>query len=125
VSQVLDGFPQIELDSVTWSVDRPGAGPAKPAGGGPVTPKPAPSAVEEVLAISGRVPAMRRSDYRAITAEVQRFADALGADPNYRVQRTQLPFDVTSEGILSGDIGSASEGGDAPRFTIFLARSLP
>jgi hypothetical protein len=68
---------------------------------------------------------MRRSEYRAITAEVQRFADALGADARYRVQRTQLPFDVTSEGILSGDIGSTPESGEAPRFTIFLARSLP
>jgi hypothetical protein len=67
---------------------------------------------------------MQRSDYRAITAEVQRFADALGADPSFRVQRMQLPFDVTSEGTLSGDIGAAS-GGEAPRFTIDLARSLP
>lgn len=123
VSGVLDEFPQIELDSLVWQTDRPGGGAKPPAGG--VAAKPKPPAMEEVLEISGRVPTMRRSDYRAITAEVQRFADALGADPNYLVRRTQLPFDVTSEGTLSGDIGSASEGGEAPRFTIFLARSLP
>jgi hypothetical protein len=125
VSRVLDDFPQIELDSLVWQVDRPAGSGAKPAAGGAAAAKPRPAAVQEVLEISGRVPAMRRSDYRAITAEVQRFADALGADPNFQVQRTQLPFDVTSEGTLSGDIGSASEGGEAPRFTIYLGRSLP
>jgi hypothetical protein len=67
---------------------------------------------------------MQRSDYRAITGEVQRFADALRADPSYEVLRTQLPFDVTSEGTLSGDIGRAAETGEAPRFTIVLGRSV-
>jgi hypothetical protein len=46
-------------------------------------------------------------------------------DPAYRVVRTQLPFDVTSEGTLSGDIGTAAETGEAPRFTIVLAKDLP
>ena len=35
---------------------------------------------ERKVEISGRVPGMARSDYRAITEEVQRFAEALGAD---------------------------------------------
>lgn len=124
VSQVLEGFPQIELDSLLWSVGKAEANAAKPAAGAAATPKPAAAAQAELLEISGRVPGMARSDYRAITEEVQRFAEALGADPIYRVERMQLPFDVTSEGILSGDIGSAT-GGDAPRFSIYLARSLP
>jgi hypothetical protein len=120
VSKVLDEFPQIELDSLQWRLERPGGSAAKPAAGA------APTAGEmaEVLEISGRVGAMRRSDYRAITGEVQRFADALRVDPAYRVLRTQLPFDVTSEGTLSGDIGTAAETGEAPRFTIVLARSM-
>ena len=49
------------------------------------------------------------------------FADALQADRAYEVVRTQLPFDTTSAGTLSGDIGS-SEGNDTPRFTITLSR---
>jgi hypothetical protein len=77
-----------------------------------------------VLEIAGRVGTMRRSDYRAITAEVQRFADALRTDPAFQVQRTQLPFDVTSEGTLSGDIGTTADTGEAPRFTIALARGI-
>jgi len=124
VSQVLDGFPQIELDSLVWQVERPSGNVAKPAAGSPAAARPRPAAQTELLEISGRVPEMARSDYRAITSEVQRFADALGANPIYQVQRTQLPFDVTSEGTLSGDIGSG-DGGQAPRFTIYLARSLP
>jgi len=55
---------------------------------------------------------------------VQRFAGALRADSAYRVVRTQLPFDITSEGTLSGDIGTAAETGEAPRFTIVLARNV-
>jgi hypothetical protein len=55
---------------------------------------------------------------------VQRFADALRTDPLFEVIRTQLPFDVTSSGTLSGDIGQAAETGEAPRFTIVLARRV-
>jgi hypothetical protein len=123
LSQVLDQHPQIEIDSLVWQVDRAGgAATAKPTAG--AAAKSGPSSPAEHLEISGRVPGMARSDYRAITAEVQRFSDALGASGVYQVERTQLPFDITSEGTLSGDIGSTSSG-EAPRFTIFLARNLP
>ncbi len=74
-----------------------------------------------MLEISGHVNSTQRSDYRAITAQVQSFADALQVDRSYEVVRTQLPFDTTSAGTLSGDIGS-SEGGDTPRFTVTLVR---
>jgi hypothetical protein len=121
LSRVLDDFPQIELDSLQWRLERAGD---RTAGGStkPAAASNAPGTV--LLEISGRVGAMKRSDYRAITAEVQRFADSLRADPNYQVQRLQLPFDVTSEGTLSGDIGTGSDSGEAPRFTIVLARKV-
>jgi hypothetical protein len=122
LSQVLDQFPQIEIDSLVWLVDR-GTGGAGTRPTASATAKADPAVQGERLEISGRVPGMARSDYRAITVEVQRFAEALGASGAYQVERTQLPFDVTSEGTLSGDIGSTT-GGEAPRFTIFLARSL-
>jgi len=126
VSQVMSDFPQIELDSLQWWVERADGRPAANPPGGPSTSSaPAADGVAQMLELSGRVGAMRRSDYRAITAEVQRFANALRVDPAYRVVRTQLPFDVTSEGTLSGDIGTAAETGEAPRFTIVLARNLP
>jgi hypothetical protein len=127
VSSVMNDFPQIELDAVTWRLERPdgraAAGSAPGAAG--AASKPAPGETAQVLELSGRVSAARRSDYRAITAEVQDFANALRADPAYRVLRTQLPFDVTSEGTLSGDMSTTSDTGEAPRFTIILARDLP
>ncbi len=121
VSRVLEQFPQMEIDALNWSVGRPGE--RKPA----AVPQPAaqPEAQGEavLLEISGRVNATQRNDYRGITAQVQRFAAALG-DSGYQLVRTQLPFDVTSEGTLTGDIGG-SESSEAPRFTITLARRLP
>jgi hypothetical protein len=116
VSRVMDDFPQIELDALQWRLDR--------ADGRPAAAAPARGEAAELLELSGRVGAMRRSDYRAITAEVQRFANALRGESTYRVVRTQLPFDVTPEGTLSGDIGTGPETGESPRFTIVLAKDL-
>mgnify|MGYP003424227954 CR=1 FL=1 len=63
--------------------------------------------------------------------EPQRFDDERRAELDavatlvaQALERTQLPFDVTSEGTLTGDIGG-SDAGEAPRFTIVLARRLP
>jgi hypothetical protein len=123
VSKVMDDFPQIELDAVNWRLERADGRPA--AAGAPAAGGPTASGMSQVLELSGRVSVARRSDYRAITAEVQDFANAFRADPSYRVLRTQLPFDVTSEGTLSGDIGTASDTGEAPRFTVVVARDLP
>jgi hypothetical protein len=118
VSKVLEQFPQMELDSVTWSVGRPGTKPAAaPAA------SPAQGEVGLQFELSGRVNATQRDDYRGITAQVQRFAAAL-ASSGYELARTQLPFDITSEGTLTGDIGSGDPG-EAPRFTIILVRRLP
>jgi hypothetical protein len=125
ISKVMDDFPQVELDAVNWRLERADARPAPAPGSGAPVAAAASGGMSQVLELSGRVSVARRSDYRAITAEVQEFANALRTDPAYRVLRTQLPFDVTSEGTLSGDIGTASDTGEAPRFTIVLARDLP
>jgi len=141
VSRVLDGFPQLELEKLEWRVDRESAlGAAKPAPGAPAgaPPPPTPPGVPaapgagapeaagdyvRVLEVAGRVNATQRSDYRGITGQVQEFAQALRKDPAYRVVRMQLPFDVTSDSTLSGDIGEA-ESGEAPRFTVTIARRM-
>jgi hypothetical protein len=118
VGAVLNRFPQVELEALRWSVGRPG----EPRGAQASAAAKTPEAV--TVEISGRVNATQRNDYRGITAQVQQLASALvGGD--FELVRTELPFDVTSEGILSGDIGSRAESGEAPRFTIVLARRLP
>ena len=68
--------------------------------------------------------ATQRSDYRAITAQVQRFAAALSSASSYQLVRTRLPFDTSPEGTLTGDIGGADTG-DAPRFVVAVSRRLP
>ena len=130
LSQIVDKFPQMEIESVQWRIGKPGAreepagAAAKPAAAPPGAPAEANAdARQQVLEVSGRVNATRRSDYRAITGQVQQFAEALRTDPAWRILRTQLPFDVTSDSTLSGDIGSA-ESGEAPKFTITIARTL-
>ncbi len=122
-SGVLERFPQFELDSLSWSVGRPEA-PATAARPNAENPAAAADEISELLQVSGRVTATKRSDYRAITAQVRRFAEALETLPGYRLVRTQLPFDVTPEGTLTGDIGAA-ESDEAPRFTIVVAKRLP
>jgi hypothetical protein len=121
VSHVLDRFPQVELEAIRWSV-----GPAAQAAAGAPGGARAQSMTGETavrIEISGRVNTTQRNDYRAITAQVQELASAF-AGSGYELVRTQLPFDVTSEGTLTGDIGGA-EPTEAPRFTIVLARRLP
>jgi hypothetical protein len=134
LSKALEQFPQIELDNLVWRVDRPStadkkgapapATPLEPVSttAGPAIGRLGPGDVVQILEISGHVSATQRSDYRAVTAQVQRFAEAL-VGQSYEILRTQLPFDTTSEGTLSGDIGSA-ENGEDPRFTITVARRV-
>ncbi len=126
LSRVLEQFPQIEIDELNWNVGRPGepAG-AKPPAAGAATPKPPAGAdIAEILEVSGRVNATQRSDYRAITAQVQRFAAALSGASSYQLVRTRLPFDTSPEGTLTGDIGGADTA-DAPRFVVAVSRRLP
>jgi hypothetical protein len=120
LSKVLDAFPQIELESLTWRIGRPGEGGVESTeSASSVVTGP----VAVLLEVSGKVNTTQRSDYRAITAEVQRFAQALSADSPYKLERTRLPFDITSQGTLTGDIG-AMDRGESPRFTVVLARPL-
>jgi hypothetical protein len=131
LSQVVEKFPQMEIESIMWRVGKAseagGAGAAaaaaKPAGTQPADAPAAAGGMLQMLEVTGRVNATKRSDYRAITGQVQRFAEALRTDPAWRILRTQLPFDVTSEGTLSGDIGTG-EGTEAPRFVITVGREL-
>jgi hypothetical protein len=123
VSQVLQQFPQVEIESLNWSVGKPPT-PLKPAATPPGSARQELAGDSAVLLeLTGRVNATQRDDYRGITAQVQRFAGALGGSSGYQVVGTKLPFDITSEGTLTGDIGGSET--EAPRFTIVLSRRLP
>jgi hypothetical protein len=132
VSLVLQQFPQMDLDALTWSVGtgRPSADSNER--GAPPTAAPGAAAAAKAegepvfLELSGRVNATQRDDYRGITAQVQRFASALGGASGYAVVSTKLPFDITPQGTLTGDIGgTGTDSGEAPRFSITLVQRLP
>ena len=122
LSQVMEKYPQMDIEAVVWRVGRPGAEASAAKAAAPSAAPPS-TQLLQMLEVSGRVNATKRSDYRAITGQVQRFAESLRTDPAWRILRTQLPFDVTSEGTLSGDIGTG-ESGEAPRFSVTVGRQL-
>ena len=131
LSRTLVSSPQIELEHIEWQLrsDAPRAGSkageVKPAAPAPVASgeKSEGAPMYEVVQISGRINAAQSGDYKNITQLVNKFADALRGLPGIVVDSVQLPFDLTAEKSLSGDIGAARET-EIPRFTIVLSRRL-
>ena len=99
VSRALDQAPQIDIDSLAWN--------AEP---------------ELVFEISGRVNAPNLADHRVVANEVQRFSALLEADAKWRVVATQLPFDLSPEGVLAATAGA--ETANVARFSLRLARAV-
>ena len=61
------------------------------------------------------------SDFRAVTALVNQFTDALRRRPGIEVTRTQLPFDINAEKSLGGDIGVARKE-EVPQFSVAVVK---
>src|SRR5215472_14890433 len=126
VSQALTALPQIEIDRIDWEVGgtkSADAAKATPARAPAPTPAPRqpPEAPVQVAEISGRLIIPQASDYRAVTALVTQFTDALRARPGTELTRTQLPFDINAEKSLSGDIGAARRE-EVPQFSVAITR---
>jgi hypothetical protein len=124
VSQALTELPQIEIDRIDWEVG--GTKSAEAAQASPARmPAPAPGQPPEppvqVAEISGRLIIPQASDYRAVTALVTQFTDALRARPGTELTRTQLPFDINAEKSLSGDIGAARRE-EVPQFSVAITK---
>ncbi|TAK41964.1 MAG: hypothetical protein EPO27_18025 [Betaproteobacteria bacterium] len=112
VATALEQCPQVALDALKWNV------------GPPVVPdSSASSGLAQTVEITARVIAAKRSDVRAVDAEIQRFAALLEAGSGWQVVRSQPPFDTTVQGTLKGG-GEAAPGGEAPRFVLVIARPL-
>jgi len=128
ISQAATGFPQIEVDRIDWEVgsSRFSAPSEAPKA---VTPRAAAPSAQAGAAdipvqgaeISGRLIVPQASDYRAVTALVSQFTDALRARSGTEITRTQLPFDINSEKSLSGDIGAARRE-EVPQFSVALTK---
>ena len=133
LGKALAVVPQIEVERIDWQIGaepkRAVAGPGAP----PAPPQPAPTAVPtektegvpiyEIVELSGRVNAAQASDFRNITLLVNQFVAALRARPGVEVTSTQLPFDLTAEKSIAGDIGAVRET-EVPRFTVVFNRRV-
>lgn len=127
ISRALADLPQIELENIEW--DATGSGPASqrdqaskpPPGGAPAGAAPATAGPKQSAALSGRINLPQSNDYRAITEIVDQFVAALRKQPGIEVISRRLPFDITAEKSLAGDIGT-QRAAEIPRFTVVIVR---
>jgi hypothetical protein len=127
ISQAVTSLPQIEIDKINWEAGGT-KGPADDSKGSSARPATAPpgssganEAPVQTAEISGRLVVPQASDYRAVTALVSQFTDALRARPGTEITRTQLPFDINGEKSLSGDIGAAQRQ-EVPQFSVSIVK---
>lgn len=126
ISQAVTALPQIELERIEWEI---GPTPKSPenrdAAKGTAAPAAAGSTAAEFQVqsaeISGRLIVPQASDYRAITALVNQFTEALRRQSGLEVISTRLPFDITAEKSISGEIG-AERSVEVPRFSVLVSK---
>ncbi|MBI2320446.1 MAG: hypothetical protein HYU75_26450 [Betaproteobacteria bacterium] len=131
ISQALAPLSQIEIERIDWDVSTtPGAGARREApkaalapGAGAAGAKPEPAQQCEVAEISATIHAVNVSDYRAINLMVGQFVEALAARPGLQVAATRMPFELSTERALAGDIG-AERKTEVPRFSVVVSRRL-
>jgi hypothetical protein len=126
ISEAVTALPQIEIDRIDWEF---GTG-AKSAAGreAPRAPSAAPAAQAagaefqtQTAEIAGKLVVQQASDFRAVTALVNQFTEALRRRPGTEVTRTQLPFDINAEKSLAGDIGAARRE-EVPQFSVVVVK---
>jgi hypothetical protein len=128
ISRAITALPQIEIEKIEWDAGAGArtSGGAREASKAPTTsPSPErpgePRSLVQTAEISGKLNLPQVSDYRAITALINEFAEALRKQPGIEVIRTQLPFDLAAEKSISGDIGAARRA-EVPRFSVSVNR---
>ena len=128
ISEAVTALPQIEIDRIDWEF---GTG-AKSAAGreAPKAPSTSPPAQTQATGaefqtqtaeIAGKLVVQQASDFRAVTALVNQFTEALRKRPGTEVTRTQLPFDINAEKSLAGDIGAARSE-EVPQFSVVVVK---
>ena len=96
------------------------AAPAPPVAGAPA----AADLGYELAVVSARVVGARRADIRSITDMASQFIAALKKIPRIEIIGVDMPFDVTAEDTLKGDIGSERAIAEDARFAVTIGRKL-
>ncbi len=128
ISEAVSAMPQIEIDKIDWEIvgeTRSQQGRAASKAAGAPASKAAKAASDEppvqTAEISGKLVVAQASDYRAVTALINQFADTLRRKPGTEVIRTQLPFDINAEKSISGDIGATRQE-EVPHFSVVISK---
>jgi len=125
ISKALTGFPQVEIERIQWRVGKPPA-PAGPKGAAPKAAAAAPAAAADpgyaLALVSARVVGARRDDLRAITDTAGQFIATLKNNPQLEITDVHMPFAITSEDTLAGDIGSERAIAEDAAFSVTVGR---
>ena len=106
VSRVLEQFPQIEIDSLEFSVGQLDARERRDVAPEPAAPGQSRTAARRACGWRSRAGSTRRSATTTAASPPRCAASPTRSAPaGYQLARTELPFDITSEGTLTGDIG--------------------
>jgi len=131
ISKALAVFPQVELERIEWRIGKapgqPGGRSARAKAPGPAAGAPAPAAADlgyQMAVVSARIVGARRADVRSITDMASQFMAALANVPRLEVMSVHMPFDITEEDALKGDIGSERAIAEDARFEFTLGRKL-
>ncbi len=123
ISKALAGFPQVEIERIQWRVGKPSAeiGPK----GAPKAAAPAAAGPGYALAVvSARVVGARRVDLRSITDMASQFIAALKRNPQLEITDVHMPFAITADDTLAGDIGSQRAIAEDASFGVTVGRKL-
>jgi hypothetical protein len=129
-SKVLAAYPQVEIEGVEWHVGKRGTertggkAAAKAAAAAPAAAGAPADYGYELLTLSARVVGARRTDVRAITDMASQFIDAFKKIPLLEISGVNMPFEVTAEDTLRGDIGSERTIAEDARFSVTIGRKL-
>jgi hypothetical protein len=126
ISKALAGFPQVEIEDIDWRVGKPPAA-TLPKGAAPKaasTAVAAPDADYALAAVSARIVGARRADLRSITDIAEQFTAALKKNPQLLVTGVRMPFAITADATLSGDIGSSRAVAQDASFKVTVGKRL-
>ncbi len=125
ISKALAGFPQVEIERIQWRVGKALAGATAPSAA-PKAAKAAPGADADyaLAGVSARVVGARRADLRAITEMATQFLATLKKNPQLEIMGVHMPFAITAQDTLAGDIGSERATAEDAAFSFTVGRKL-
>jgi len=132
ISKTLAGFPQVEIERIDWRIGKPpaeiSAKAAAPRAPAPTPTDGAPAAAVDagyaLAVVSARVVGARRADLRSITDMAGQFIAALRKNPQLQVWGIHMPFAITAEDTLAGEIGSDRAIAEDAAFGLTVGRVL-